>query len=63
MFCLMASFAMLLWRLRKESQALYLFGAGASAPIVPQAPALLIGTSGSYVHLGSFPMDIALRPF
>lgn len=49
---------LLLWRLRREP-GLYLFGAGASAPIVPQAPALLLGTAGSYVHLGSFPSDTA----
>jgi hypothetical protein len=51
---------LLLWRLHREP-GLYLFGAGASAPVVPQAPALLLGTAGSYVHLGSFPSDTAAQ--
>lgn len=50
--------ALLLSRLRSES-GLYLFGAGASAPIVPMAPNLLLGTAASYVHLGSFPTETA----
>lgn len=50
--------ALLLWRLRRES-GLYLFGAGASAPIVPMAPTLLLATAASYVHLGSFPTETA----
>ncbi|MCV4872237.1 hypothetical protein OFB47_31040, partial [Escherichia coli] len=47
-----------LWRLRIES-GLYLFGAGASAPIVPMAPALLLATAASYLDLGSFPPEFA----
>jgi hypothetical protein len=50
--------ALLLWRLRRES-ALYLFGAGASAPLVPMAPALLLATAASYIHLGSYPTELS----
>jgi hypothetical protein len=50
--------ALLLWRLQREF-GLYLFGAGASAPVVPIAPTLLLGTAASYVHLGSFPTETA----
>lgn len=49
--------ALLLWRLRMQS-ALYLFGAGASAPIVPMAPAMLLATADSYIHLRSFPIEL-----
>jgi hypothetical protein len=49
---------MLFWRLRRES-GLYLFGAGASAPIVPMAPSLLLSTAASYVRLGGFPTETA----
>lgn len=54
------SLSTLLWRLRKES-ALYLFGAGASAPVVPLAPSLLLETASSYVRLGSIPVETAPR--
>lgn len=50
--------ALLLWRLRRET-GLYLLGAGASAPIVPMAPTLLLATAASYVHQGSFPTETA----
>lgn len=50
------SLSTLLWRLRKEA-ALYLFGAGASAPVVPLAPELLLATANSYWDLGSFPVE------
>ena len=50
------SLALLLWRLQRES-GLYLFGAGASAPIVPMAPTLLLAIAANYIHLGSFPTE------
>ncbi len=50
--------ALLLWRLRREA-GLYLLGAGASAPVVPMAPMLLLATAASYVQLGSFPTEAA----
>ena len=52
--------ALLLWRLRRES-GLYLFGAGASAPIVPMAPTMLLATAGSWVLLGGFPSEVATQ--
>ena len=45
------SLPILLWRLRRET-GLYLFGAGASAPVVPLAPALLLGAASSYTSFG-----------
>lgn len=50
--------AHLLWRLQRES-GLYLLGAGASAPVVPMAPAMLLATADSFIHLGSFPPELA----
>jgi hypothetical protein len=52
------SAAILLWRLRRQS-ALYVLGSGASAPIVPMAPALMWHTAKSYVDLGSMPIELA----
>ena len=50
--------ALLLWRLRRQS-ALYMFGSGASAPIVPLAPALMWHTAKGYIDLGSVPVELS----
>lgn len=52
--------ALLLWRLRRQP-ALYMLGAGASAPIVPFSPALMQRAAWDYVHLGAFPVVRAPR--
>jgi len=50
----------LLRRLRMQS-ALYIMGAGASAPTVPLAPALMRQAASDWAHLGSYPTELAPR--
>jgi hypothetical protein len=45
--------ALLLSRLRRQP-ALYIFGAGASAPVVPLAPTLMLRTASGFIDLGSY---------
>jgi hypothetical protein len=52
--------ALLLWRLRRQP-ALYVFGAGTSAPVVQLTPALMHQAALDYVRLGSFPVESASR--
>ena len=48
----------LLWRLQAQS-ALYICGAGASAPTVPFAPALMRQVARDWIDLGSYPVEEA----